>query len=214
MGCFDGLVGIQGIPTSVATGSTKPVALGNQTQLLVQDWGPRYAEMGARKVLFSGANQAGQAITHLNATATGLILINPLGSGVNLWLVEILLLQTSVAAATADAGVTLAANLTPLALSQYTLTTPLPINPTLLGGSSNSQAKLCSSATLPGAPVVVRALWQPSISATASTDVPPFIKDEVAGAIGIAPGCAVSLSANSALSALASFTWAELPLAA
>jgi hypothetical protein len=74
-----------------------------------------------------------------------------------------------------------------------------------------SAARVLSAATLPAAPVAVRNLWQPSVSATATTGIPPFVKDEIAGAIAISPGCAVSLSALSALSGAASMTWAELP---
>jgi len=211
---IQGEVGVRGLPISLATGTITDVALGNQAQVMTQDWGPSYAEMAARGVLFSGANQASQAISHLNATATGLILINPQGSGVNLWIVEIQIIQTSVAAATADAGIVLAANSNPEPLASYSITSALNANSALVGAASNAKAKLGSQVTLPAAPSIIRAIWQPSVSGTATTGIPSLIKDEVKGAVGVAPGCAVSLSANSALSAIASITWAELPAAA
>jgi hypothetical protein len=179
---------------------------------MVTDWAPRYSELARRGMLFTGANQAGQAVTSLNATATGLILINPLGSGKNLWIIEIAFSQSAVGT-TAQPVLTLAANTNPLALASYTLTTPLTINSALLGSIATPIGKLLSSATLPAAPVVVRSIWNSQNNPTAATSgIPPFIKDEVAGAVGIAPGCAVSLSASAALSGIASITWCELPI--
>lgn len=207
---IQGKVGPQAVNAS--DGTLMDPYLGRQGQNLVQDYLPRYVEPGYRGFAFCGANQAGSAITNLIAAATGLILINPLGSGKNIWLTEILFAQTSVAAATANAALVLAANSNPLALASYTGLTALTIQPTLVGSQALSVARLCSVATLPAAPVAVRALWQPSVSATATTAIPPVVKDEVAGAIGIAPGCAISLSALSALSGVGSFTWIESPL--
>jgi hypothetical protein len=208
---INGRTGIMGQQTSLSDGINIDPWLGPQSQTMVADWAPRYSELARKGMLFNGANQASQAVTSLNATATGLILINPLGSGKNLWVVEIMVAQTSTAAATANAAVTLAANTNPLALGSYTLTTSLTINSALLGSIATPVGKLLSSATLPAAPVIVRSIWQPSVSATATTAIPPFIKDEVAGAVGVAPGCAISLSAASALSAISSITWCELP---
>ena len=75
----------------------------------------------------------------------------------------------------------------------------------------NRRRDALAAAARSARPVAIRNLWQPSVSATATTAVPPFLKDEIAGAIAVAPGCAVSLSALSALSGAASMTWAEVP---
>jgi hypothetical protein len=207
---IQGSVGMQA--PSAGDGVLLKPYMGRQGQLIVQDFLPRYFELAYRGLLFNGANQAGQAISNLVAVATGLILINPLGSNKLITLIDVALAQTSVAAAAANAAIVLAVSNNPQALGAYTLTTPLAINPAIIGTQPASVVRLCSAATLPAAPTVARVLWQPSVSATATTAIPPYIKDEIAGAIGIAPGCAVSLSAATALSAMASITWAEIPL--
>lgn len=208
---IQGRVGPVGIPSSLGDGVLTDPFLGPQSQLMVQDWAPRYAEMARRGVLFNASNQTGTALTALASTQTGFALINPLGSGKNLAVCEIAVAQTSTAAAAANAAVLLGACITPLALSTYTLTTPLTINNALIGGQASSVARVIAGGTLGSTPVAVRAIWQPSVSATATTSIPPFIKDEVAGAVVVAPGCSVVVVALSALSAVVSMTWAELP---
>jgi hypothetical protein len=210
---IQGKVGIQGATASLGDGTVIDPYMGKQAQMIVQDFAPKYLEAGYRGLAFCGSAQAGIAVsTGFSTTATGLILINPLNSGKNLWLVDLVVSQTSTAAAAANAGLVLAANTNPVALASYTLTTSLTVQPTLLGSTATPVGKLLTAATLPTAPVAVRSIWQPSVSATATTAIPPLVKDEIAGAIGVAPGCAVSLSALSAISVLASLTWIELPL--
>jgi hypothetical protein len=177
----------------------------------VSDAHGRYQEAVYRGNVFNACNQAGAAVTNLAAAATGFILSNPAGSGKLLVLLEILFAQTSVAAAAANAAVLLAANINPIAAA-VVHTTPLVINNALLGAGQAAVAKVDSAATLPAAPVAVRTLWQPSVSATATTGIPPLVKDEIAGAIIIGQGCAVSLTALSALSGVASMTWEEIPV--
>jgi hypothetical protein len=210
---IQGRVGPIGTQQSLGDGVIVHPWIGAQSQVITQDWAPRYSELARRGVLFNGANQAGQAITNLIAAATGLILINPLGSGKNLWVIDIVVAQTS-ASTTSQPAITLAANTNPLALGSYTLTTPLTINSALLGSIATPSAKLLSSATLPAAPAIVRTIWQAQNLATAATtgSAVPYVKDEVAGAIGVAPGCAISLSATAAISAISSITWCELPI--
>jgi hypothetical protein len=185
--------------------------LGKQAQAVVQDFAPRYVEAGYRALAFCGSTQAGIAITNLATTATGLILINPLNSGRNIWIVDLVVAQSSAAGAT-QPNVALAANAAPVALASYTLTTSLTIQPTLIGGPGTPTAKLLSAATLPVAPVVIRSIWGQQNTATATGGPLPYIKDEIAGAVGIAPGCSVSLTATAAVSAISSITWIELPL--
>jgi hypothetical protein len=198
-------------PQIVQDGVPATMRGGKSAEAIVTELNGRYYEQVYRGNTFTAATQAGVAITNLATTATGFILSNPAGSGKNLVLLEIALAQTSTAAAAANAAIVLAANINPVATA-VVHTTPLTIQPALLGGTAGSVAKADSAATLPVAPSVVRVLWQPSVSATATTAIPPYVKDEVAGALAIAPGCAVSLSAFSAVSAIAHFTWAELPI--
>lgn len=196
-------------PSTSADGTYPNARAGKLGDVIVSELNGRYYENVYRGNVFSACNQAGAAVTNLNATATGFILSNPAGSGKNLVLLEIMFVQTSTAAAAANAAVLLAANINPVAAA-VVHTTPLTINSSLLGGSAASIAKVDSSATLPAAPVAVRAIWQPSVSATATTSIPPVVKDEVAGALIVTPGCAVSMTALTTLSGITSMTWAEL----
>lgn len=197
---------IKGIGTQVGARGIHTGEMG------VSDVHGRYAEAVRRGNVYTGANQAGQAITNLLSAATGLILYNPIGSGVNLELLEILFGQTSVAAAAANALLALAANVNPT-LGAPTTTTALAIRNAQLGNQKSGVGQLFSVATIGAAPVLQRPIWQPSVSATATTAIPPVVKDEVAGAVVVGPGCCVSLTALSALSGVGSFTWEEVPLA-
>jgi len=209
---IQGRTGIVGSTVSLGDGIIIDPWLGTQSQTMVQDWAPRYAELARRGFLFNGANQAGQAVSNLSATATGLILLNPLNSGKNLWIIDLIFAQSAVGT-TAQPVLTLAANTIPVALSSYTLTTALTINSSLIGTTASPVGKLLSAATLPVVPVIVRSIWNSQNNPTAATSgVPSLIKDEIAGAIGVAPGCSISLSASAALSGIASMTWCELPV--
>jgi len=181
---------------------------GRQGELMVSELHGRYYEAALRGRVFCAANQAAAALSLLSATATGLILTNPAGSGKNLELLEI-----AVALATAPAGIAtlgLAANVNVVAAA-VVHTTPLIVRPTLIGGSLGAVGLADSAATLPAAPVLIRGIGGGPV-ATGSVTA-PFIKDDVGGAIILAPGTAISLSAfTTAISVIASFTWAEWPV--
>jgi hypothetical protein len=212
---IQGKVGPQGQVSSLSDGVVIDPWYGKQSQQIVQDFAPRYTEAAYRGFSFCGGNQSAQAVTALATTATGLILINPLGSGKNAFLIDITLALDTSALATFP-QISLAANSTPAAVGTngYALTTPLTVNPALLGSTPGigPSCKLLSAATLPVAPVIVRQIWTPITSAAAQTGQVPYVKDELAGALGIAPGCAFSLTASAAVSLISAFTWIELPV--
>jgi hypothetical protein len=210
-----GKVGPQSLGQSLGDGSLVVPYLGKQAQTIVQDFAPRYTEVGYRGLSFCACNQASQAISNLSTTQTGFLLINPLGSGRVFWLLDIIIAESSAIGSVVPA-VGLAANTTPAALTAYTLSAAnaLTVQPTLIGGPAVSAAKVYLSSTLPVAPVYVRSIWGGLDLGTAPTSGAPnpYVKDEVAGAIGITPGCSVSLTSTAAISAIASMTWLELPL--
>lgn len=155
---------------------------------------------------FVASTQAGVATsTGLSTTQTGFTLTNPGGSGKNL-----VILQAQVAMTTAPAGaatIIWAANVNPLAVA-VTQTTPLTTRCAALGNPSQATGLAASAATLPAAPVVVRALGGPV--ATGQT-TPPFVEDIVDGALVVIPGCAISISSlTTAISAVISVTWREV----
>lgn len=180
------------------------------TTLATADAHARYMEAVLRGNVYVASNVAAAAITNLAAAATGLILSNPVGSTVKLVLMRARIAQAVAAAAAIDT-IELAANVNPQAV-QVVHTTPLVPQNCLLGNQATPVGKADSSATLPASPIVLCPLYSPSISATATTSVPPVISEEFSGEFVLLPGTAVSLSATTAISAISSFTWEEVPL--
>ena len=189
----------------------QPLRQGRTSELAVVDAHARYAEASSRAALWMAANSAVQALSlNSTATATGLILSNPAGSGRNIIIVEICV---SIAAAiTAVADIVLCANVNPVAVATVH-TTPLIVRNALLGASGTAVGLVDSAATLPAVPVIVRPLlgWHWVTAGTTACGL--FVRDEVAGALAIQPGCSVSLAAVTvAHSVLASITWEEMPI--
>lgn len=164
-----------------------------------------YITDGADEV-YVASTQAGVATsTGLSTTQTGFTLTNPLGSGKNL-----VVLDATVACTTAPAGAATlvwAANVNPAAAA-VTQTTPLTVRSAKLGVAGSGVGLAASAVTLPAAPVVVRAIGGP---VAASQINPPFFKDDVAGALVLTPGSAVSInSLTTAISAVIAVTWKEV----
>lgn len=164
-----------------------------------------YVGNGERDI-YLASTQAGQATsTGLSTTQTGFTLTNPFGSGKSL-----VVLQINVACTTAPAAaatIVAAANVNPVAAA-VTQTTPLTVRRANLGVSGTGVGLAASAVTLPAAPVVVRAIGGP---VGASTISPPYIRDDVNGALVVAPGCALSInSLTTAISAVISVVWEEI----
>ena len=157
--------------------------------------------------VFLAANQAGQALsTALSTTQTGFTLTNPWNSGVNL-----LVLQTTLAATTAPAGIATivyAANVNPVATA-VVHTTPLTVRSAKLGNTQAAVGLADSACTLPAAPVVVRSIGGPVATGSVSS---PYFLDDVQGALVVTQGCAVSINClTTAISAIISMVWQEVP---
>lgn len=157
--------------------------------------------------IYLASTQAGVATsTALSTTQTGFTLTNPVGSGVNL-----ILLQIRCAFTTAPAGIAslvLAANVLPSAAA-VTQGTPLTVRNAKLGNPSVGGGLAASAATLPAAPVVIRALGGPVATGSVSQ---PQIVDDVDGAVVLEQGTAVSInSLTTAVSGIFSMVWREVP---
>lgn len=201
---FQGLVG----SVQYADGAQPAARQGKGGELMVSELNGRYYELTYRGKVFSACTQTAIALSTKSTTATGLILTNPLGSGVNL-----MLLSIQVALATAPAGISnihLEANAA-VQGTAVTHTTPLTVVNALLGANTLGVGLADSAATLPATPTVIRAIGGGPV-ATGSVAA-PFIYDDVAGQIIIGPGTNVSLGyVTTAISVIASFFWAELPI--
>lgn len=192
-------------PQVLADGTEQTLRLGKLAGLIVQELHGRYYEQAYRAGTFLGATQAAVSLSALSATATGLILTNPAGSGKNLVLLDLSIAVASASAAAAT--LTLAANVNVVAAA-VVQTTPLIVRPALLGSAAASVALLASAATLPAVPVIIRAIGGGPVAGASTTSA--FIRDEIAGSIMLAPGTAVSLSTSAAVTVLASIAWEEV----
>lgn len=207
MATIQGQEGVQTLSAGVAPAT--PARITRSGELGTSDVHARYQEAVSKGNVFNSANTAVQALSVNSATATGLVLSNPLGSGKNIVLLEVCISAASLPAG--QSSFVLTANNNPAAAA-VVHTTPITPKNALLGGATGV-GLTDSAATLPAAPTVVRAIGGgPAATIAASTSWPAMIKDEVAGAIILAPGTAISLQAlTTAISAVASFTWEEVP---
>lgn len=177
---------------------------------VVTDAHAKFHEAVSRRKVFFACNSAAAAVTNLATTATGLIISNPIGSSVMLSILRIGFIQTSTAAAAANAGVTLATLFH--ASTAVVHTTPLIVRSTFISDGTIGSGLVDSAATLPTAPVRTLALWQPSVSATATTGIPPATDFVIDGIIILGPGAYLSMNAEAALSGITSIVWEEIAI--
>ncbi len=175
----------------------------------VADGHGRYLDTVLRGRAFCVSNAAGVAVTALNATATGMIITNPASSGVYVAFLE-WDAQQAVAATTAICTLQLAFGVP--SATAVIHTTPLTIRNLPLGNGGGGAALADSSSTLPAAPVTVLNLWSPSVSATATTGIPPIVSRDLSGLIAIAPSTSLSLSATTAIQCASSVFYEEVPV--
>jgi hypothetical protein len=191
---------------NAADGTITQPRLGQSLELFTSDARARYADAVRRGNVYVAANQAARALSLNSTTATGLILNNPFNSTVNLVLIEV-----CVALATAPAGaatLVLTGGLQATTPTGTTAESP-SVQSALLGSVKVGQALATRAATIATANII-RAIGGGPVATSSIT--PPFIRDEIAGAIIMPPGTIISLQClTTAISAVASFTWEEVP---
>lgn len=196
-------------PKVAGDGTYQPARSTKDGSIAVQDAHARFQEAVMRGNVFCAANTANQALSVNSATATGLILTNPAGSGKNLVLLELAVAIT--VAPTAVGSVVLEANINPVAAA-VTHTTPITPRNALLGTGTAPAGLVDSAATLPAAPIVIRSIM--GIQWVTGAQIANLaVKDLVDGAVILAPGTAVSIQAiTTAVTGVMSFTWEEIPI--
>lgn len=187
-----------------------------QGNACVSEVNPRYYENAYRGNVFSGGNTAFAALTAVGTTVTGLTLFNPTGSGKNLVVMDVTVAFTPVTLATVAVTAVLAGvaqATTPTGLSTLTP------GPNLVGTASTPVAKLYSAATIAASPTIMRVVgnWQSTVLTTSggATASSSLLKDEVAGAVVVAPGaliCLAGIGTVADATVAASITWLELPV--
>lgn len=194
-----------------AADATQITARGDRTgATVVADAHGRYHEGTSRNTTFMAANQASATFTLFgNTTATGFILFNPTGSGKILSVLNIGYTKVSAAAAAIESLVLSGAYAGQTLSSLTALTTRCA----LVGSNATGVGIAYSAATLSAAGVIIYAFQSPSVSATATTAVPPVTSVDVAGQIEIAQGAWVQLAAGftNTLAGIAHMVWEEYP---
>lgn len=187
--------------------------------MAAQDAHGRYQEAALQGTLFYANNTAAQALSVASATYTGLVVQNPLGSGKNLVILEIIWVGSIVATGTGAivigwgnsqvAGV-------PVALTTGNSSGPKGL-PAIIGAPSNSVASVGASCTwgvlgASAAPTIIRPLiGAPWVTATAQNLY--MGKDEIAGALVLPPGTQIGLEAiTTANTGFGYMSWDEQPV--
>jgi hypothetical protein len=194
----------------VQDGGQVPLRQSRQAELIVGDAHGRYAESVFRGQTFVAANNADVTLSVLSGTCTGLSLTNPAGSGRLLSILNVTGAVGTVALV-AENSIALCANVNPVA-AVVVHGTPATVRPALLGGSAVAVGLADTASTLPAAPVCIRHLvgWNWVTGGSGTNAV--FFDDDVAGAVALTPGTAVSIQAvTAACHGLFSITWEELP---
>ncbi len=177
---------------------------GNNGELTVGDAHCKYYEAVSRGRCFCASNQSVITFgTSLTATAVTYTLYNPIGSNVNL-----VLLQTGLTLVTyGTAGsIVYAANVLNTAAAPATNTAIAVRNAKLDGGAGLAQ--VYSATTLPAAPVAIRTLAYGITAAGVGA-----ITDYVDGAISLGPNTAVTVQGITTVgTGLISMLWEEVPL--
>lgn len=166
----------------------------------------KYYDLVSSGRCYMAANSALQALSLNTTTATGLIISNPVTSGVNLVLLQLCVALASAPAA--QSNLVLTGNTLTTAEANTTHTTPLTVKNALISGSvSNAKGKVDSAATVP-TPAILRAIGGGPVAGSSIS--PAYIREDLDGIMILAPGTVVSLQAvTTAISVVASIVWYE-----
>lgn len=206
-------IGVQQGATGKQLGQVPTASAGEYGEVLITDLHSRYYENNYRGNVF-GVGYTAAALAAPSATASGsFTLYNPTGSGKNLVILEIttaLTTFTAVATTICAIGVYTFTNQTPTALTPGN--SPLCA---LVGSANVSAAKTYSAATIVGGNTFpIRQVNNTGIL-TAVGFAGNFAKDDVSGALIIAPGSGFGLAATATAAddtIQAAYTWAEIPV--
>lgn len=177
---------------------------------IVGDAHGKYYEACARGKVFTACNQSSTTFTLFGTTsATGFILSNPAGSGVNLSILQIGYARVTAESAAIEQLV-LSGAYSAQTLSSLTALTSRSM---LVGSNATGSGIAYSAATLSSAGVIIAPFQTPSVSATATTSIPPHAIVDYGGSITIAPGSWLQIAAGftNTLAGIASMTWEEVP---
>lgn len=208
---------VEGAVTALRAAGTPNIQLLQLGEVAMSEVLPRYAALTWSGLVFTIAQTAAAALTANGTTTTGLTIWNPTGSGKNLVLIDVTAGITPLTLATVGIQVMLGGGIQATVPTFGSAVTPAC---TLLGSANQSIAKAgTGSTTIANAPTALRCVgsWESTVLTTSggATATASTLKDEIAGAVIVGPGMALTLFGIGTVadaSVNAAFTWAELPV--
>ena len=197
--------------SSLSAGQLAPVRQGNMGDLIASELHGRYYEATYRQSLFAGAVVGTTTVAGaITAITGGLVLTNPIGSGVNIVLNKFGF--AFYVAFPAAAAVGLAAGFN--GGTAVTQTTPVTPRSQFVGIGASGKGLLASAVTLPTAPNIV-GIYASGLTGAITTA--PFIQSivDLEGSIILPPGGYVlpyTSTVSGTSGAAFSFSWEEVPL--
>jgi hypothetical protein len=177
-----------------------------QGDMAVSELHPRYFEQGRYGNTYTAANQAAQAISvALATTYTGLLLYNPIGSGVMLVPTKIAYPLSVAPVAIATIGLIAGFAATGGVTAQ---TTKLVNQSSQIGNASTGKGIALSAATIV-TPTWIMGLRDGAAAAAFPADIGPV---DLEGIFQILPGGFIAVGALTAVTGLGSIAWEEVPI--
>lgn len=196
--------------TGLGTGIIAPLRADPQSSLLVSGYHGRYYNVTRDGKGFSVASQAVATTTvGLATTYTGLVISNPVGSGINMVLNKASLMQSVIQSTQVEAyALAIGFNAT----TNVTHTTPATPQSNLIGSGLSAIGKADVSATLPTAPLYDTFFTN---TGTATADATSTMLADLEGSKVLQPG-AYALFVTPAQASVAglwfSFSWEEIAI--
>ena len=196
---------VQKVPNQRSNGNPNLLQL-SLGELGVSEVLPRLFALGWSGQIWSAANQTATAVSAALATTyTGLMIYNPLGSGVNLVPLKVKFALSVAPAAIATIGLLGGYSATGGVTAQTTKLTP---QNGIIGNTSSGQAVPLAAATIV-TPTWIEHLEDGFTAAALPAPTPPQYLD---GHLAVAPGGFLGIGALTAITGLGSIFWAELPV--
>lgn len=186
------------------TGSPVPFTATSSGAQRVSDAHAKYQDAMLQKNMFSGGNQAAQAVSvALATTYTGLLLYNPIGSGKILVPNKVKFALSVAPAAIATIGL-----ISGFQTAAPTGLTAAPVKNNQIGNSVTGAGLLYSAAT------ILTPVWAMQLrdGFTAAALPSPAIGIDLEGIFGILPGGFIAFGALTAITGLGFMSWEEVPL--
>lgn len=166
------------------------------------------SDLNRQGKVFNAANVSAKTMSTVSTTATGLIIYNPMGSGVKVVLIDCGFAWTTVPAAIHKLGIGVMASSPTVPTSLTAAGAPAAAAD---GSGNTGRALAYDAATLPVAPVARRWFGGAAWITGGAGEAPYMMTERIDGSIILVPGAAAQIiSETTAAVGVAHFTWAEV----